>query len=142
DEVFAGGDKGESFDFGGQDCLRKSAVACEDLVDGLALVVAGEAVSSGGVGLGVAIDVEGLETFERESRGEIDSGGGFAHAAFLIHNRQNICHEGSRLLWRGRRGQMDSAVQKWVQAVEGLLREQELSAANDCNQDVYCRVEN
>jgi hypothetical protein len=69
DEVFAAGDELESGDFGGKEGFGDSGVAEEDVIDAETGFVAGETEASGGVGLGIAVDEEGLEAFEGECSG-------------------------------------------------------------------------
>ena len=68
------------------------AMAHQDVVDGVAVIVALHAEAGGGVGLGVAIDQEDFEAFEGQGGAEIDGGGGFAHATLLIHDPDNFPH--------------------------------------------------
>ena len=53
-----------------------------------------EAEAAGGVGLGVAVDEEGGDAFEGEGGGEIDGGGGFADATFLVDDGDDAGGDG------------------------------------------------
>jgi hypothetical protein len=47
--------------------LFREAVAHEDVVDGVAAVIALKAETGGGVGLGIAVNEEDFEAFERQT---------------------------------------------------------------------------
>ncbi len=60
----------------------------EQVVDGgvgIGRFVVFDADVERGVGLGVEVDDEDLASLLGDGRGEVDGGGGFAHAAFLVH---------------------------------------------------------
>ena len=58
----------------------------------MAVIVALEAESGGSVGLGIAVDKEGLEAFERQAGSEVDGCGGFANSALLVDNAEYLAH--------------------------------------------------
>ena len=75
-----------------QNDLHGLGIAHQDVIDGMAVVVALEAESGGGVGLGVAVDQEDLEAFERQAGGKVDGCGGFANSALLVDDAENLSH--------------------------------------------------
>jgi len=72
-------------------------VAEEDIVDAEAGFVPREAEAPGGVGLGVAVDEEGLEAFQGDGGGEVDGGGGFADPALLVDDGDDLRRGGGGL---------------------------------------------
>ncbi len=97
DHVAGSRDQGEVYDFRGENDLAGGGVSEEEVVDGEAGLVAGEAEASGGVGLGIDVEEEDGNSFEGDGCGQIDGGGGFAYSALLVH-------DGDHLTARGRRG--------------------------------------
>src|SRR5215472_1533302 len=67
-------------------------MAHENVVHGVAGVVALHPESRSGVGLGIAINQKNLEALERQRGAEVDSGGGFTHTALLIDDPDNFPH--------------------------------------------------
>jgi hypothetical protein len=58
----------------------------------VAAVVALKAEARAGVGLGIAIDEEDFEAFERQAGSKIDGRGGFSHTSLLIHETDDLAH--------------------------------------------------
>ena len=67
-------------------------VAHQDIVDGVAVVVALQTEAGGGVCLRVAVDQEDVEAFKSEAGGQVDGSGGFANSALLVDNAENLSH--------------------------------------------------
>ena len=89
---FEPGRQPERVDLGGQNHLFREAVAHENVVDGMAVVVALKAEAGGGVGLGIAIDEEDFEALERQAGGQIDGGCGFADSSLLVDETEDLAH--------------------------------------------------
>src|SRR6185312_17032375 len=113
DQVLTGGNDEESFDFGGQGRFSQAAFTRQDVISGFPLVVARKAIAASRVRLRVAVDQKGLQTFQRQSSRKVDRRRGFAHAALLIHNRQNSSHEPSRLLRGSPQGKWFRLCRTW-----------------------------
>src|ERR1700739_4222098 len=73
-------------DAGGQNDLFRLGVADNHVVDRVAVVVACNAESRGGICLRIAVDEEDFEALQGKAGGKIDGGGCFAHTTFLVHN--------------------------------------------------------
>ena len=58
-----------------------------------------DAEAGGGVGLGVEVAHQHPQPQLRQRRGQIDGGGGLAHAALLVHNGNYCAHFLSPFLW-------------------------------------------
>ena len=99
-KVLGAGQQGEGLDLGGQNDLLGGRVAHEDVIDGMAVVIALEAEAGGAVGLGVAVDKEDFEAFESEAGSKVDGSGGFANSALLVDNAENLTHGRSRVKGR------------------------------------------
>ena len=89
DEIFAAWNEREVFDGGGADGGLDGGGAGEEVVDAGAGFIACEAEAGGGVGLGIAIDEQGGDTVQSECGGEVDGGGGFADATFLVDDGED-----------------------------------------------------
>ena len=59
-------------------------IAEEDVVEAGLVGIFGDAEAGGGVALGVGIDHQDAEVVGGQRSGEIDGGGGFPDAAFLV----------------------------------------------------------
>ena len=94
DEVFAARNELEGIDFGREKGFGDGGVAEEDVVDAeagvFAVFCASEAETSGGVGLGVAVNEQGGEAFEGDGGREIDRGSGFTDSAFLVDDSDDL----------------------------------------------------
>jgi hypothetical protein len=94
DEVFAAGNELEGVNLGREEGFGDGGVAEKDVVDAeagfFAISCPGKAEAAGGVGLGVAVDEEGWEALERNGRGEVDCGGGFADSTLLIDHGKDL----------------------------------------------------
>ncbi len=86
------GSRDRQLDFSGKNHLAGKAIAHEHVVDGVAAVVALQTEPGGGIRLGIAIDEEDFEAFEREAGGQIDGRSGFAHASLLIDESDDLSH--------------------------------------------------
>ena len=94
DAVAAGGAFGHGFAHGG--------FAEQDVVDAFGDGGFVDAAAGGGVALRVEINDEHAHVFRRERGGEVDGGGGFAHAAFLVGDGDDVCaHDGFWSGWKG-----------------------------------------
>jgi hypothetical protein len=58
----------------------------------MSVVIALKTESRSSVGLGIAVDEQGIEPFDRKAGGEIDGCRGFANPALLIHNAEYLSH--------------------------------------------------
>uniref|UniRef100_E6QL24 Uncharacterized protein n=1 Tax=mine drainage metagenome TaxID=410659 RepID=E6QL24_9ZZZZ len=56
------------------------------------MVVAGKSEAGGTVGLRVAVDQENPESTHGEAGSEVDCGGSFSDAAFLVDDSENLAH--------------------------------------------------
>ena len=92
-EVEVAGDEPQVLPAGGDDFFRERAVAGEGAVNGQSLRRR-KAEGAGGVGLRIKVDEEDARAAGGEAGREIDGGRGFAHAAFLIGDRDDF-HRGA-----------------------------------------------
>jgi hypothetical protein len=86
DEVLVGTEEGQAVEGRRKDCCGDVGVADEDMVGAGPSVVFGDPESSGGISLGVRVDDQNREIGSGEGSAEVDGGGCFADAAFLIGN--------------------------------------------------------
>jgi hypothetical protein len=96
DHVLGAGDQGEVWDVGGEDDFAGGGVAEEEIVDGEAGFVAGEAEAAGGVGLGIDVEQEDGDAFEGYGGGEVDGCGGFADSTLLVDDGDDLTAGGRR----------------------------------------------
>src|SRR5208283_1044650 len=82
-QVHFAGDDAEAVEGGGFDFVQQRAFAEEGAV-GAGAFDFFQAQAAGGVGLGVQIHQENAPAQGGQAGGQIDGGGGLAHAAFLI----------------------------------------------------------
>ena len=68
------------------------SISGEDVVDGAPVIVPLKAEAGGGIGLRVAVNQQDFKAFQRETCSEIDSCSGFANAALLVDNTENLTH--------------------------------------------------
>lgn len=92
-QVFGAWKDAEKADLGRQDHLLRGRVSHEDVVNGVAIIVALKAEARRGIGLGVAIYEEYFQAFESQACGEVNCGGRLANSAFLIDDAENLAHE-------------------------------------------------
>ena len=83
--------------FRGDDGLRHRHLADEGVVDPLGHGLV-HPHAGGGVGLGVEVAQEDPLSRLGQGGGEVDAGGGLAHAALLVDDRYGSCHEGTYFL--------------------------------------------
>jgi hypothetical protein len=83
-EVLAAWNEGKQVDRGGHRDFADGCRPHQHVVDAGPGLVAGKAQAAGGIGLRVAVDQQGRETFERERRGKVDGSRRFAYAALLV----------------------------------------------------------
>ena len=74
------------------DRLCGGRLADEHLIGAVLHAPLGDAVTGGGVALGVQIHDEHLFAQSRHAGGQVDGGGGLADAAFLVCDCYNFCH--------------------------------------------------
>ena len=91
-QVLRAGQQPKAVDFSGQNHLFRAAVADQNVIDRMAIVVALETEAGGGIGLRIAVDEQDLEPLERQAGGKIDGSGGFAHSALLIYDPDDLSH--------------------------------------------------
>ena len=56
------------------------------------VVIALKTEAGGGIGLGIAVDQEDVEAFQRQTGCEVDGRGGLANSALLIDYAKNLAH--------------------------------------------------
>jgi hypothetical protein len=88
DKVFVGCDEMQAFELGLNDRVRRLGVPEKNVVEARAILGFGYAEAGGCVPLGVGIDHQNPEVICREGSSEIDGGGGFPNAAFLVGNSE------------------------------------------------------
>jgi hypothetical protein len=96
-EIEGSGDDFEAGDLGGDDSLGDGVLGFFGVVDdGLEDIEEGgfdgvffDPETGGGVALGVGVDEEDALIFEGKGSGEVDGGGGFADASFLIDDAED-----------------------------------------------------
>lgn len=76
----------------GHPCLRQTAFAKQDVVNGMGQLALVHARTHGGVALRIQIDHQDALSNGRQRGRQIDGGGGFAYATFLICNTKDISH--------------------------------------------------
>ena len=91
-KVDASGEDSEVGGVGGYKAVGNVGLPHETFVGALVQFVGVDAEAGGGVGLRVGVDKQHLVLHHRQSGTEIDGGGGFAHTAFLIGDRDNLTH--------------------------------------------------
>ena len=77
---------------GGHDALGQLGLTDQRLIDAQALIVAIDAETARGIGLGVDIHDQDVATLLSQARAEIDGGGRLSDAAFLAGNRDDSTH--------------------------------------------------
>jgi hypothetical protein len=90
--MVAAGNDLQAVDFRRQGRFGDGRISREDIVSRIAVFVPGNAKSSRGIGLGIAIDQETGQPFKSQSSGEVDCGSGFANPALLIDDRDYFTH--------------------------------------------------
>jgi hypothetical protein len=96
-EIEIAGNEEEAFPTGGDDFVGERFLTEEGTVDALAFH-GREAEAAGGVALGVEVDEQGAAAARREAGGEVDGGGGFGHAPFLVGDRNDL-HRSVGVIW-------------------------------------------
>ena len=89
DQIFASGDERQVLEGSRNEGIGESGLAKKHVVDVLAISGAFEAEAAGGVGLWVYIDEEGGQTVKGKGGGEVNGGGGFADATFLVDDGED-----------------------------------------------------
>jgi hypothetical protein len=95
DEVLGRGNHLELFDGGGLKELWGFEVSHEQGVGALAVGILLKTEAGGRVGLGVAIDEEGMDAAGGEAGGEVDAGSGFPYSTFLVGDGNDPRHMSS-----------------------------------------------
>ena len=112
EEFLAGREDVEAGDRGGTDGFGEVGGADEGVVGGGAAVFTADAESGAGVALGVEVEYQHWEADHGESGAEVDGGGGFADAAFLVGDGEDAAFRQGHPGGRGVRGRGGSGVRR------------------------------